>query len=164
LWPIKWLVELVLVAFHNLFTFLGLESGDGLTWVLAIVGLVLLVRTALIPLFVRQIKSQRGMVLLQPELQKLQKKYKGKTDQDSRKAFAEEQMALYKKTGSNPLSSCLPLLAQMPIFMGLFFVLSAAAVVTLPGSRAIRFSSVVATSAWVFAASLCIRSPHRDGY
>ena len=74
LWPIKWLVELVLVAFHNLFTFLGLESGDGLTWVLAIVGLVLLVRTALIPLFVRQIKSQRGMVLLQPELQKLQKK------------------------------------------------------------------------------------------
>ena len=126
LWPIKWLVELVLVAFHYLFTSLGLRSGDGLTWVLAIVGLVLLVRTALIPLFVRQIKSQRGMVLLQPELQKLQKKYKGKTDQESRKAFAEEQMALYKKTGSNPLSSCLPLLAQMPIFMGLFFVLNEA--------------------------------------
>jgi YidC/Oxa1 family membrane protein insertase len=66
------------------------------------------------------------MVLLQPELQKLQKKYKGKTDRDSREAFAKEQMALYKKTGSNPLSSCLPLLAQMPIFISLFFVLNEA--------------------------------------
>ena len=91
---------------------------------LAITGLVLVVRAALIPLFVKQIKSQRGMVLLQPELQKLQKKYKGKTDRDSREAFAKEQMALYKKTGSNPLSSCLPLLAQMPIFISLFFTLN----------------------------------------
>jgi YidC/Oxa1 family membrane protein insertase len=124
LYPIKWVVELLLVAFHNLFTFLGLRSGDGLTWVLAITGLVLVVRAALIPLFVRQIKSQRGMVLLQPELQKLQKKYKGKNDRESREAFAKEQMALYKNTGSNPLSSCLPLLAQMPIFMSLFFVLN----------------------------------------
>jgi YidC/Oxa1 family membrane protein insertase len=66
------------------------------------------------------------MVLLQPELQKLQKKYKGKTDRESREAFAKEQMALYKNTGSNPLSSCLPLLAQMPIFMSLFFVLNEA--------------------------------------
>ena len=126
LYPVKWVVELLLVAFHNLFTFLGLRSGDGLTWVLAITGLVLVVRAALIPLFVRQIKSQRGMVLLQPELQKLQKKYKGKTDRESREAFAKEQMALYKNTGSNPLSSCLPLLAQMPIFMSLFFVLNEA--------------------------------------
>jgi YidC/Oxa1 family membrane protein insertase len=126
LYPVKWVVELLLVAFHNLFTFLGLRSGDGLTWVLAITGLVLVVRAALIPLFVRQIKSQRGMVLLQPELQKLQKKYKGKSDRDSREAFAKEQMELYKRTGSNPLSSCLPLLAQMPIFMSLFFVLNEA--------------------------------------
>ena len=126
LYPVKWVVELLLVAFHNLFTFLGLRSGDGLTWVLAITGLVLVVRAALIPLFVRQIKSQRGMVLLQPELQKLQKKYKGKSDRESREAFAKEQMELYKRTGSNPLSSCLPLLAQMPIFMSLFFVLNEA--------------------------------------
>jgi YidC/Oxa1 family membrane protein insertase len=126
LYPVKWVVELLLVAFHNLFTFLGLRSGDGLTWVLAITGLVLVVRSALIPLFVRQIKSQRGMVLLQPELQKLQKKYKGKSDRESREAFAKEQMELYKRTGSNPLSSCLPLLAQMPIFMSLFFVLNEA--------------------------------------
>jgi YidC/Oxa1 family membrane protein insertase len=126
LYPVKWVIELLLVAFHSLFTFVGLNPDDGFTWVLAITGLVLVVRAALIPLFVKQIKSQRGMVLLQPELQKLQKKYKGKTDRDSREAFAKEQMALYKKTGSNPLSSCLPLLAQMPIFISLFFVLNEA--------------------------------------
>ncbi len=126
LYPVKWIIELILVAFHSLFTFVGMDAADGFTWVLAITGLVLVVRAALIPLFVKQIKSQRGMVLLQPELQKLQKKYKGKTDRDSREAFAKEQMALYKKTGSNPLSSCLPLLAQMPIFISLFFVLNEA--------------------------------------
>jgi YidC/Oxa1 family membrane protein insertase len=57
-------------------------------------------------------------------LKKLQNKYKGKTDRDSREKFAREQMDLYKRTGSNPLSSCLPLLLQMPIFMGLFFVIN----------------------------------------
>ena len=124
LFPFKWVIELLLVTFHSLFTFLGMGTADGLTWVLSITGLVLVVRAALIPLFVRQIKSQRGLVLLQPELQKLQKKYKGKTDRESREAFGREQMDLYKRTGSNPLSSCLPLLAQMPIFFSLFSVLS----------------------------------------
>jgi YidC/Oxa1 family membrane protein insertase len=82
------------------------------------------VRAALIPVFVKQIKSQRNMMAAQPEIQKLQKKYKGKTDRDSREKMAKEQMELYKRTGSNPLSSCLPLLIQMPIFSGLFFVLN----------------------------------------
>jgi YidC/Oxa1 family membrane protein insertase len=113
-----------LVSFHNLFTFLGLPAASGLSWVLAIIGLVLVVRAALIPLFVKQIKSQRNMMLVQPELQKLQKKYKGKNDRDSREKFAKEQMDLYKRTGSNPLSSCLPILVQIPIFTGLFFTLS----------------------------------------
>jgi YidC/Oxa1 family membrane protein insertase len=124
LWPIKWLIELILVGFHNLFTAIGLGTDSGLTWVLSIVGLVLVIRAALIPIFVKQIKSQRNMMLVQPELQKLQAKYKGKTDQASREKFAREQMDLYKRTGSNPLSSCLPLLLQMPIFMSLFFVIS----------------------------------------
>ncbi|MEN9954173.1 MAG: rane protein insertase YidC [Actinomycetota bacterium] len=124
LWPIKWLVELVLVGFHTLFTAMGLESNSGISWVLAVVGLVLVVRAALIPVFVKQIKSQRNMMLVQPELKKLQDKYKGKTDRDSRERMAREQMELYKRTGSNPLSSCLPLLLQMPIFTGLFFVLN----------------------------------------
>ncbi|MGA1458346.1 MAG: membrane protein insertase YidC, partial [Aquiluna sp.] len=64
------------------------------------------------------------MMLVQPELMKLQKKYKGKNDRESREKFAREQMDLYKRTGSSPFSSCLPLLLQMPIFMGLFFVLN----------------------------------------
>ena len=124
LWPIKWLIELILVSFHTLFSSIGLSFNSGASWVLAIVGLVLVVRAALIPVFVKQIKSQRNMMLVQPELLKLQKKYKGKTDRESRERFAREQMDLYKRTGSNPLSSCLPLLLQMPIFMGLFFVLN----------------------------------------
>jgi len=124
LWPIKWLIELILVSFHSLFTAVGFDYDSGASWVLAIIGLVLVVRAALIPVFVKQIKSQRNMMLVQPELQKLQKKYKGKTDRESRERFAKEQMDLYKRTGSNPFSSCLPLLLQMPIFMGLFFVLN----------------------------------------
>jgi YidC/Oxa1 family membrane protein insertase len=124
LWPIKWLVELILVGFHALFTVMGLQSTSGISWVLAVIGLVLVVRAALIPVFVKQIKSQRNMMLVQPELKKLQDKYKGKTDRDSRERMAREQMDLYKRTGSNPLSSCLPLLLQMPIFTGLFFVLN----------------------------------------
>jgi YidC/Oxa1 family membrane protein insertase len=123
LFPIKWVIELILVSFHTFFTFFGIAE-SGLSWVLAIVGLVLVVRSALIPLFVKQIKSQRNMMLVQPELQKLQKKYKGKNDRESREKFAKEQMDLYKRTGSNPLSSCLPILVQIPIFTGLFFVLN----------------------------------------
>jgi YidC/Oxa1 family membrane protein insertase len=124
LWPIKWVVEALLVGFHTAWTFLGFNGDDGLTWVLSIIGLVLVIRAALIPLFVKQIKGQRNMVLAQPELVALQKKYKGKTDQESRQKMAQEQMEIYKRTGSNPLSSCLPLLVQMPIFSSLFFVLS----------------------------------------
>ncbi len=124
LWPFKWIVSLILWAFHGLFTSIGMDPASGMTWVLAIVGLTLVMRTLTIPLFVKQIKSMRGMQELQPELAKLQKKYKGKTDQLSRQAMAQEQMALYRKTGSNPLSSCMPIIVQMPIFFGLFQVLN----------------------------------------
>ena len=127
LWPIKWAIELILVSFHSLFSLIindPLGANAGVVWVLSIIGLVLVVRAALIPVFVKQIKSQRNMIVMQPELAKLQKKYKGKTDRESREKFAKEQMELYKKTGSNPLSSCLPLLLQMPIFGGLFLTLN----------------------------------------
>jgi len=126
LWPIKWVIELVLVAFHSLWTAFGMNPGAGLTWVLSIVGLVLVVRAALIPIFVRQIKSQRKMLEVAPELKKIQEKYKGKKDQFSREAMSRETMELYRKAGTNPMSSCLPLLIQMPIFFGLFSVLSEA--------------------------------------
>jgi YidC/Oxa1 family membrane protein insertase len=64
------------------------------------------------------------MQLLQPDLKKLQDKYKGKKDQLSRQAMAQEQMALYKTHGTNPFSACLPLLIQMPFFFALFTVLA----------------------------------------
>ena len=126
LWPIKWVVELILVAFHWLLTSIGLDPAAGLTWVLAIVGLTVVVRAALIPIFVRQIKNQRRMLEVAPQLKKIQEKYKGKKDQFSREAMSRETMELYKKTGTNPLSSCLPLLLQMPIFFSLFQVLNGA--------------------------------------
>jgi len=124
LFPIKWAIEAILVAFHWLLTNVGMPADAGLTWVLSIVGLVLVVRAALIPIFVKQIKSQRRMLEVAPQLKKIQDKYKGKKDQFSREAMSRETMAMYKKTGTNPLSSCLPLLIQMPIFFGLFSVLS----------------------------------------
>jgi YidC/Oxa1 family membrane protein insertase len=126
LWPFKWILEAILVSFHALFGVLGLDPNSGGIWVASIVGLVLVVRAALIPLFVKQIKSQRAMYVLQPELQKIQKKYKGKTDRDSRERLAKEQMELYKKHGSSPFASCLPLVAQMPVFFSLFSTLQEA--------------------------------------
>jgi YidC/Oxa1 family membrane protein insertase len=128
LWPIKWVIELILVAFHTMWDFFGLDPDAGITWVLSIVGLVIVVRAALIPIFVRQIKNQRRMLEVAPQLKKIQDKYKGKKDQFSREAMSRETMELYKKTGTNPLSSCLPLLLQMPIFFGLFSVLNDASV------------------------------------
>lgn len=132
LWPIKWAIEAILVAFHTLWTGVGFDEDAGLTWVLSIVGLVLVVRAALIPIFVRQIKSQRRMLEVAPHLKKIQDRYKGKKDQFSREAMSRETMAMYKKTGTNPLSSCLPLLLQMPIFFGLFSVLNDAQRATHP--------------------------------
>ena len=124
--PIKWVIEALLVGWHWVWSAIGLDPAAGLTWVLSIVGLVLVVRAALIPIFVRQIKSQRRMLEVAPQLKKIQDKYKGKKDQFSREAMSRETMELYKKTGTNPLASCLPLLIQMPIFFSLFSVLNEA--------------------------------------
>jgi YidC/Oxa1 family membrane protein insertase len=123
LWPFRWVIEAILITFHNVFTTFGVQPDSGVSWVMSIVGLVLVVRAALIPLFVKQIRSQRAMYVLHPDLQKIQKKYKGKSDRDSREKMAKEQMALYKKHGSSPFASCLPLIAQMPVFFSLFITL-----------------------------------------
>jgi YidC/Oxa1 family membrane protein insertase len=126
LWPIKWVVELLLVGFHTLLTSWGMDPNAGLTWILAILGLVLIVRSALIPVGVRMVKNQRRMLEVAPQIKKIQDKYKGKKDQYSREAMSRETMALYKNTGTNPLSSCLPLLLQLPIFFSLTATLNAA--------------------------------------
>jgi YidC/Oxa1 family membrane protein insertase len=124
MFPFKWFVSIIMVGFHEGLSAIGLPAANGWTWTLSIIGLVLVIRAALIPVFVKQIKAQRGMQLLQPDLKKMQDKYKGKTDQLSRQAMSQEQMAMYKKHGTNPFSACLPMLIQMPFFFALFQVLS----------------------------------------
>ena len=121
--PLEWVVAWLMVNFHKLFTFVGLPADHGLTWALSIVGLVIVIRIVLIPLFVKQIHASRRMQLIQPEMQKIQKKYKGKSDPESRQAMTQETMGLYKRTGTNPFSSCLPILLQSPVFFALFRVL-----------------------------------------
>ncbi|MBE1525216.1 YidC/Oxa1 family membrane protein insertase [Nesterenkonia lutea] len=124
MWPFTWAVSFILSTFHGLLSAIGLPSESGWNWVLSIVLLVLVIRIILIPLFVKQIKSQRGMQVVQPEVQKLQAKYKGKKDAVSRQQMAQEQQALFKKHNVNPFMTCLPLLAQMPIFFALFWMLN----------------------------------------
>jgi len=121
--PLEWVVAWLMVNFHALFSAIGLPEESGFTWSLSIVGLVIVIRIVLIPLFVKQIHASRRMQLIQPEMQKIQKKYKGKTDPESRQAMTQETMGLYKRTGTNPFSSCLPILLQSPVFFALFRVL-----------------------------------------
>jgi YidC/Oxa1 family membrane protein insertase len=112
--PLYWVTSILLSGFHTVFgTLFGPASGW--SWVLSIIGLTLVIRAALIPLFVKQIKSSRNMQLLQPKVKELQKKYG-----HDRERLAQETMALYKETGTNPFASCLPILLQMPIFLALF--------------------------------------------
>lgn len=124
MWPFSWAVSFILSMFHSVLTFLGLPEASGWNWTISILLLVLVIRIILIPLFVRQIKSQRGMQIIQPEIQKLQAKYKGKKDPVSRQQMAAEQQALFKKHKVNPFMTCLPILAQMPIFFALFWMLN----------------------------------------
>ncbi|HQR78927.1 MAG TPA: membrane protein insertase YidC [Actinomycetota bacterium] len=117
---ITWLetaVSWILVAFHSLLSPI-FGAASGATWGLSIVGLVIVIRTLLIPLFVKQIKAQRNMQILQPKMKEIQEKYAGDRNRQS-----EEMMKLYRETGTNPLSSCLPILVQAPIFFALFRVL-----------------------------------------
>lgn len=122
--PLYDAVTFIMVAFHSLFKTIGIDPASGLAWGGAIVGLVVVIRILLIPLFVKQINAQRGLQLLQPEMKKLQAKFKGKTDPDSRKKQQAEMMKLYRDNGTNPLASCLPILLQAPIFFALFRVLN----------------------------------------
>ncbi|PFG41412.1 YidC/Oxa1 family membrane protein insertase [Isoptericola jiangsuensis] len=123
LYPIQWVVAWIMYGSHQVLTALGMQDGPGLAWVLSIVALTIVIRILLIPLFFKQIKASRGMQIMQPELQAIQKKYKGKTDPSSREAMGRETMELYRKHGTNPFASCMPVLLQSPIFFALFRVL-----------------------------------------
>ena len=116
--PLYYIVSGVMVTFHKFLSpIFGKDSG--VTWALSIMGLVVLIRIILIPLFVKQIKSQRALTALQPHMKAIQTKYK-----DDRQKQSEEMMKLYKEHKTNPLASCFPILAQAPIFFALFTVLN----------------------------------------
>lgn len=117
--PLYWAVSGILVGFHQLLSMLGMDPNWGGTWGLSIVLLTVVIRTALIPLFVRQINSSRNMQLLQPKVKALNEKWG-----HDRERLGQETMKLYKDEGVNPMASCLPLLLQMPIFLSLFYVLN----------------------------------------
>jgi YidC/Oxa1 family membrane protein insertase len=106
--PLERLLRNVLDALHSV----------GLPWAWAIVGLTIIVRMLLVPLTVKQIHSMQNMQRHAPQMKELQKKYKG-----DRQKLNEELMKFYKENNINPAASCLPLAAQIPVFIGLFYTL-----------------------------------------
>jgi len=107
----------VMKTWHSAFsTFL--DPASGWTWALSIVFLVVTIRVLLFRLFVKQVKSQRAMQEIQPEMAKLRKQYGS-----DRQGLSQAMMALQKERGVNPLAGCLPLLPQIPVFISLFHVL-----------------------------------------
>lgn len=113
-------VSWIMLRWHDLFSFLGNGGflGTDWDWVLAIIFLVITVRVILFPLFVKQIKSQRAMQAIQPQLKELQEKYKG-----DRETLQQEMMKLYRQEKANPMMGCLPIFLQVPVFISLFWIL-----------------------------------------
>jgi YidC/Oxa1 family membrane protein insertase len=95
-----------------------LHSSIGLTWAWSIVALTVIVRMLLVPLTVRQIHSMQNLQRHAPQMKELQKKYKA-----DKKRQQEELMKFYRENNINPAASCLPLLAQFPVFIALYLVL-----------------------------------------
>ena len=110
--PLKPLEDLLTWILTNL------HDTVGLTWAWSIVALVVIVRMLLVPLTVRQIHSMQNLQAHAPEMKRIQQQYK-----HDRQKMNAEMMAFYKENQINPAASCLPILAQFPIFIGLFFVL-----------------------------------------
>ena len=119
--PLYYVISAVLLGWHRVWGEL-FGPASGIAWVLSIIGLTIVIRALLIPLFVKQIKSSRNMQLLQPRVKELQKKYG-----HDRERLAKETMELYRETKTNPFSACLPLIIQMPIFLALFRLIDQAA-------------------------------------
>lgn len=115
--PIYNFVARAVVDIHN--GVLKHVVGDnGWAWALSIVVLIMLVRLVLFPLFVKQIKSQRQMQIMQPKVKEIREKYK-----NDRQKMNEEMMKLQKEHG-NPLLGCLPILVQIPLFFSIFRVMN----------------------------------------
>lgn len=114
-YPVSW----ILWFWHRAFAAIpGLGKENGLAWALAVVFLVFTLRVVLYKPFVKQVRTTKQMQELQPQIKELQKKYK-----NDRQKMALEMQKLQKEHGFNPLMGCLPILAQVPVFLGLFHVL-----------------------------------------
>jgi YidC/Oxa1 family membrane protein insertase len=119
--PLFYAVAWVISRIHDALS-VPFGAGSGWSWGLSIVLLVCLMRLVMVPLFVKQVKSQRKMQSHMPALQEIRKKYK-----NDKTRLNEETMKFYKENGINPLGGCLPLVAQLPVFWSLFNVLKAIA-------------------------------------
>ncbi len=111
-------VSWVLLRWYQLFTTLGMSKQGGLTWALSIIMLVVTARLVLFRFFVKQVHYQRRMQEMQPKIKKLQEKHKG-----DKATLQREMMAMQQAEGFNPISGCLPMFLQIPIFISLFHVL-----------------------------------------
>ncbi|MCD0482204.1 membrane protein insertase YidC [Streptacidiphilus sp. ASG 303] len=116
--PLYAAVSWIIVQFHSLYSHV-FGPDTGWAWGLSIVSLVVVIRICLIPLFVKQIKATRAMQAIQPKMKAIQERYK-----NDRQRQSEEMMKLYKEAGTNPFSSCLPILVQSPFFISLYRVLN----------------------------------------
>ncbi|WP_131736517.1 membrane protein insertase YidC [Actinomadura roseirufa] len=114
---LDWLYEIVaqLIVWIHAALSTVVPKNSGWAWGGSIILLTVLLRLALVPLFVKQIHASRKMQELNPKVQALRKKYK-----NDKQRLNQEVMKLYQENGANPLSGCLPILVQMPIFIGLF--------------------------------------------
>ena len=115
--PVNNAVAWIITQLFNLFSPV-FGKGSGVTWLLTIMVLVVLMRLILVPLFIKQMHTQRAMTALTPRLTELRKKHKG-----DRETLNAETMKLYQEAGVNPLMGCLPVILQMPIFFALFSVI-----------------------------------------
>ncbi|MBT1178930.1 membrane protein insertase YidC [Bifidobacterium vespertilionis] len=123
--PIEWLQTWIMKLFHDLLVLIGFQDGPGIAWVLSIVFLVLVVHAIILPVWWHSMKSMRKTQAIQPELMKIQRKYKGKNDPASREAMSRETMKLYQDNGANPMGSCGIAIVQGPAFMSVWYTLSA---------------------------------------
>ena len=106
-------LQAILPVFYNISGYIGFAN-----YGVAIILMTIVIKILLYPLTVKQIKSMKAMQDLQPKMKELQEKFKDKPEK-----LQQEMAALYKNSGVNPLAGCLPLLAQMPILMGIFFAI-----------------------------------------
>jgi YidC/Oxa1 family membrane protein insertase len=111
-------VSWVLLRWHDFFTLIGFSESSGWGWALSIVFLVITARVLLFRLFLKQVHYTRNMQRIQPKISKLREKYK-----DDRAEMNRQMMALQQAEGFNPLSGCLPMFLQIPVFIGLYHVL-----------------------------------------